>query len=205
MSTYPTSASVGGEKAAISKNPRKATPWGRRMERSEVWKSGLEVSSQSRFKPRAGLSVARRTVRTLKPDGERRDRTLTLSVASSSRPNCVCASAQPWPKPTSHRPNVATLGNTQSRACALCWRKTLCAGGTLAKYRPPTLVDMSASAMSRTSPSQGRSIYPAVGTFLKPQSSTITTLLSSIPGQQQHLQRVSSPLTAYSAEYLALH
>lgn len=60
MSTFPTSPSVGGEKAVplvISKHPRKATPWGgETMERSEVWESALE----------------------------RRDRTLTLSLASSS-------------------------------------------------------------------------------------------------------------------------
>ena len=63
--------------------------------------------------------------------GEMRDDTLlTFSTASSSRRKCVCASAQP----TSHRPNVATLGNTQGQACALCWRKTHCAGGTLEMY-----------------------------------------------------------------------
>ena len=134
--------------------------------------------------------------------GERRDGPLTFSTASSSRRKCVCASAQP----TSHRPNVATLGNTQGQACALCWRKTLCAGGTLeCTTLPPTLVDMSASTMSRTSPLRGRPIYPAVETLLKPPSSTSTTLLSSVSGQQQLLQRVPSPLTAYSAEHPALH
>lgn len=138
--------------------------------------------------------------------GKRRDRALTLSAASSSRRRCVCASAQRWPKPTSHRPNVATLGNTQGQACALCWRKTLCAGGTLECIGlPPTLVNMSSSTMSRTSPSRGRPIYPAVETHPQPPSSTSTTLLSSIPGQQRPLQRVSSPLTARSAEHPALH
>lgn len=59
--------------------------------------------------------------------------------------------------------------------------------------------------LEHLSPRRGRSIYPAVETRLKPQSSTSTTLLSNIPGQQQHLQRVSSPLTAHSAEHPALH
>lgn len=129
-----------------------------------------------------------------------RDRSLTLSAASSSRRRCVCASAQRWPKPTSHRPNVATLGNTQGQACALCWRKTLCAGGTLeCTGLPPTLVNMSSSTMSRTPPARGRPIYPAVETHPQPPSSASTTLLSSIPGQQRPLQRVSSPLTARSS------
>ena len=134
--------------------------------------------------------------------GWRRDGTLTFSTASSSRRKCVCASAQP----TSHRPNVATLGNTQGQACALCWRKTLCAGGTLECIGlPPSLVNMSSSTMSRTSTSRGRPIYPAVETHPQPLSSTSTTLLSSISGQQQLLQRVPSPLTAHGAEHPALH
>jgi hypothetical protein len=65
MSTFPTSLSVGGEEAVVSKhNPRKATPWGRRD-------------------PRYGSL------------GKRRDRKLTLSVASSPRRTCVCAYKPP--------------------------------------------------------------------------------------------------------------
>ena len=113
---------------------------------------------------------------------------------------------QRWPKPTSHRPNVATLGNTQGQACALCWRKTLCAGGTLECIGlPPSHLNMLSLTMSRTSPSRGRPIYPAVETHPQPLSSTSTTLLSSISGQQQPLQRVPSPVTAHSAEHPALH
>jgi hypothetical protein len=33
MSTFPTSPSVGGDEAVISKHPRKATPWGWRYPR----------------------------------------------------------------------------------------------------------------------------------------------------------------------------
>lgn len=134
--------------------------------------------------------------------GWRRDGTLTFSTTSSSRRKCVCASAQP----TSHRPNVATLGNTQGQACALCWRKTLCAGGTLECIgQPPSHLSMLSLTMSRTSPSRGRPIYSAVETHPQPLSSTSTILLSSISGQQQLLQRVPSPLTAHSAEHPALH
>ena len=67
-----------------------------------------------------------------------RDGTLTLSAAPrapTANRTHVCASAQRWPKPASHRPNVATLGNTPSQTCALCWRKTLCAGGALEVLR----------------------------------------------------------------------
>lgn len=155
MSTFPTSRSVGGEEAVDFPSTPEKPPHG-----------GGKIR---------GVGVWARRVRTL-----------TLSLESSSRQRCVCASAQQWPKPSSHRPNVATLGYTQGQACALCWRKTLCAGGTLECIgQPPTLVNMSSSTMSRTSTSRGRPIYPAVETRPQQPSSTSTTLLSSIPGQQQ--------------------
>ena len=49
---------------------------------------------------------------------------------------------------------------------------------------PSTLVNMSVFAMPRTSPLREGHIYSAVETQLQPSSSTSTTILFSIPGQQ---------------------
>lgn len=69
----------------------------------------------------------------------------------------------------------------------------------------PTLSNMSTFATPRTPPLRGWHIYPVVGAHLELPSSTSTTLLHSTPGQQQLHQRVSSPLTASSADHPVSH